>query len=191
MRRAAHHIALALSFVRVGAVFLGPGTGRAHACSCAGSPSSTDELYWPDAVFAGEVIDVEEDTSGGMPPLSPVTLGVEESWKGASEERVVVRGYGPEVSCGIEFREGESYLVHARDNESRDVPLETGFCGATKPLASAEADLAALGPPAVTLSGGELVPTGGPPLVAVTAVALLALALAAAGALVRARRPNS
>ena len=79
----------------VGAVFLGPGAGRAHACSCAGSPSSTDELYWPDAVFAGEVIDVEEDTSGGMPPLSPVTLGVEESWKGASEERVVVRGYGP------------------------------------------------------------------------------------------------
>jgi hypothetical protein len=175
----------------VGAVFLGPGAGRAHACSCAGSPSSTDELYWPDAVFAGEVIDVEEDTSGGMPPLSPVTLEVEESWKGVSEERVVVRGYGPEVSCGIEFREGESYLVYARDNESRDVPLEIDFCDATKPLASAEADLAALGPPAVTLSGGELVPTGGPPLVAVTTVALLALALAAADALVRTRRPNS
>ena len=53
-----------------------------------------------------------------MPPLSLVTLEVEESWKGVSEERVVVRGYGPEVSCGIEFREGERYLVYARDNES-------------------------------------------------------------------------
>jgi len=115
MRRAAHHIALALSFVRVGAVFLGPGTGRAHACSCAGSPSPTDELNRSDAVFAREVIDVEDDTSSGMPPLSPVTLEVEESWKGVSEERIVVRGYGPEVSCGIEFREGERYLVYARD----------------------------------------------------------------------------
>jgi hypothetical protein len=137
------------------------------------------------------VIDVEEDTSGGMPSLSPVTLEVEESWKGVSEECVVVRGYGPEVSCGIEFREGERYLVYARDNESQDVSSEADYCDATKPLAYVQADLAALGPPSVTLSGGELVPTGGPPLVAVTAVALLALALAAAGALVRARRPNS
>ena len=65
-------------------MFLGQGAGRAHACKCAGSPSSTDELYWSDAVFAGEVIDVEEDTSGSMPPLSPVTLELEESWKGVS-----------------------------------------------------------------------------------------------------------
>ncbi len=43
--------------------------------------------------------------------------GVGKSWKGVSEERTVVRGYGPEVSCGIEFREGERYLVYARDNE--------------------------------------------------------------------------
>ena len=126
-----------------------------------------------------------------MPPLSPVTLEMEESWKGVSEERTVVRGYGPEVSCGIEFREGERYLVYARDNEGQDVSLETGLCDATKPLAYAQADLAALGPPSVALSGGELISTGGPPLVAVTAVALLALALAAAGALARARRPNS
>ena len=143
------------------------------------------------APFAGEVIDVEEDTSGGMPPLSPVTLKLEESWKGMSEGRVAVRGYGPEVRCGIEFRKGERYLVYAHDNESQYVSFETGFCDATKPLAYAKADLAALGPPAVTLSGRQLVPTGGPPLVAVTAVALFALVLAAAGALLRARLPYS
>ncbi len=32
IRRAARHIALALSFVTLGAAFLGPGAGRAHAC---------------------------------------------------------------------------------------------------------------------------------------------------------------
>jgi hypothetical protein len=100
-----------------------------------------------------------------MPPLSPVTLEVEKSWKGVSEDRIVVRGYRPEPSCGIEFREGERYLVYARDNGEEDVPLETNFCDPTKPLARAEADLAALGPPTSTLSGGELAPTGGPPLV--------------------------
>lgn len=134
------------------------------------------------------MIDVEEDTRDGMPPLSPVTLEVEESWKGVSEERTVVRGYGPEVSCGIEFREGERYLVYARDKGEEDVPLETDFCDATKPLARAEADLAALGPSTSTLSGGELVPTGGPPLVGAMAVTLFALTLAVAGALLRARR---
>ena len=57
------------------------------------------------------------------------------------EGRVAVRGYGPEVRCGIVFRKGVRYLAYAHDNESQYVSFETGFCDATKPLAYAQADL--------------------------------------------------
>ena len=92
-------------------------------------------------------------------------------------------------TCDFIFDLDESYLVYAFEAEENGKEyLTTSICSGTRSMAEAEADLDALGPPSVALSGGELVPTGGSPLVAVTAVALLALLLAAAGSLVRARR---
>ena len=132
------------------------GARDAPACSCAGDSTPEERLQAADAVFAGEVVDVEENFTPGPPGLhlGPVTFDVEEAWKGVSEDPVVVRGYGieGEGSCGIGFGEGERYLVYAhRGGESGDGPLATSICEATKPLANAEADLRALGPAELAL----------------------------------------
>lgn len=71
-------------------------------------------------------------------------------------------------SCAYAFERGERYLVYASRYEDG---LQTGACDRTAPLAEAEKDLDALGPPA-----DRLTETGGPPLP-------LAAALVAAAAL--------
>ncbi len=76
--------------------------------------------------------------------------------------------------------------------ESGNRPLGTDICTATKPLAGAEADLRALGPPSAQLPG-----TGGPAASLLnnptTVVAITLLLLALVGALIvrlrRAERP--
>ena len=190
MRHITPPVALVLSFVLVGAAFLGPGAGRARACSCAGLPGLAEELRAADAVFAGEVANVEADPSsavGGVRSPGSVTLDVEAAWKGVSENRVVLEGQGDGVSCSYVFEEDERYLVYAGRFEEGE-SLEASICSATKPLARAEEDLAALGPPPVTLAEVELVTTGGPPIVTGTAVALSTLALLGASVLLRTRR---
>lgn len=133
---------------------------EAHACSCVAS-SLEEQLQRADAVFSGEVVNVEEDystsPSGGPPLLGPVTFKVEESWKGVSKEPVVVHGYGEGGGdCSIQFREGKQYLVYAqRSGRDGDGPLQTGICSGTKPLAVAREDLEALASMGSTVSGSE------------------------------------
>ncbi len=134
------------------------GAQEAHACSC-GMGTPEERLQGSDAVFSGVVVDVdkgyavESDVKGGTlssllarGSLAPVTFDVEESWKGVSEGPVAVRGYGSGVSCDIEFRGGERYLVYADSKQEEDVPLGTGLCAGTKRLDQARRDLQALGP---------------------------------------------
>jgi|SRR5215216_4293539 len=126
----------------------------AHACSCVSGITPEESLQMSDAVFSGEVVDVDENFTPGPsgPHLGPVTFDVEESWKGVSEEPVVVHGYGYGPDCGIGFSVGDRYLVYAhRGGELGDGPLETGICGGTKPLADAATDLVALGPAELAL----------------------------------------
>lgn len=111
-----------------------------------------------------------------FPPPPPrfglVTLEVEESWKGASVEPVVVRGDGPGASCGIEFQKGERYLVFAYSGREVGAPLKTGlWCSGTELINSSKAqrDLQALGPASLTLPE-----TRGIPIVESGALLLLA-----------------
>ncbi len=113
-----------------------------------------------DAVFWGEAVSVEEQGSNSSTPpfLGPVTFELRESWKGTSQERVIVHGQGHEAGCGLDFDEGKSYLVFAYHvGKGEEAPLETGLCSSTAPLSDAEAAPAALGPPTV-----QLPDTGGP-----------------------------
>jgi hypothetical protein len=161
------------------AAFLAP---SAHACSCA-SVSPERQIKTSDAVFSGEVMETEE---GGLvspsdtgPPLGPVTLDVKDAWKGASENSIVVYGYGLEASCGIEFERGESYLVYAhRSNGEASKPLETSLCEGTKPMSDAGADLRVLGSPTTELpdTGGRAFQPGNGASFSVAVVAIIVAA---------------
>ena len=178
------------------------GAKDARACTCA-RVSPEEGLRESEAVFSGEVVDIDadadEDFVPGPPPLhlDPVTFEIEESWKGISEgqQQVVVRGDGPGASCGIQFREGERYLVYAyRGGEGEDGPLGTGVCEGTKPLAVAEDDLRVLNSAESTLpeSGGPiLVGTALRSTVSVVAASAALLSLAAVGVRALRRRRHS
>lgn len=166
-------------------------TGEAHACSCAGIPSPEEGLRNSDAVFWGEVVDIgslnvkdQEATTASGPFLDPVTFNVKESWKGVSEESATVYGQGDEVSCGLNFEKGESYLIYAgRPDGQEDRALETNLCSATTPFSDTESAVRALGPP-----DDDLPDTGGPGLQ--TALATLAVLVFAVLFVAAIRRPE-
>ncbi len=142
------------------------GAQPAHACVCV-SRTPEEQLQSSDAVFSGVVLDVyidyeevESDFIRGpdnqpaslLQPYGLVTFDVEESWKGVSEEPVVVRDSELSTSCDIGFQEGERYLVYASYGEQGPAgPLSTHACDGTKPLSNAGADLEALGPAELVL----------------------------------------
>jgi hypothetical protein len=120
----------------------------AHACSCVSGITPEERWQESDAVFSGEVVDVDENYAPGPsgPHLGPVTFDVEESWKGVTQDSVVVHGYGYGPDCGIGFSVGDRYLVYAhRGGEVGEGPLETSICEGTKPLMDAATDLVTLG----------------------------------------------
>ncbi len=130
----------------------------AYACSCAGPWSTEESFRKADAVFSGEVADIgrlpaqpDGSTTLRMPYLNPVNFEVGEAWKGVSRNPVVVHGQGPEASCGIDFDEGEMYLVFAyHSREAENSPLQTDFCGATEQT-DVETARQMLGPPTDSL----------------------------------------
>ncbi len=135
------------------------GAQEAHACSCLSS-TPEEQLQRSDAVFSGVVLDVgavEEPPSSDEPwsdlfLLRLVTFDVEESWKGVSEEPVIVHSPGPGNSCRIDFRQGERYLVYATyGREGQNTSLQTHLCTRTGLLINAGTDLQALGPAEVAL----------------------------------------
>ncbi len=169
-------VAVAINLLVVGIL----NVREAHACSCA-SQTLEKEIRTSDAVFSGEVVGVESDVllPGPGPPLGKVTFDVRDSWKGVSGQSVVVYGQGPEVSCGIDFEQGKSYLVYAyRSKGNEGDPLETSLCDATKPLAEAKGDLPVLGPPGATLpdTGGSVSSPIGEATTVAAAFVLLVLA---------------
>jgi hypothetical protein len=169
-------LALAANLVLLGGVSV----RSAHACSCAGGASLEKQIRMSDAVFSGEVENIEPDErapGSGPPSLGRVTFDAKEVWKGGTEEPIEVYGYGDEVTCGIEFERGESYLVYAyRSNGNEDNLLETDFCGPTKPLENADGDLRVLGSQDVPIpdtGGYVLSPVAGAAAIAAVIASLL------------------
>lgn len=164
---------LAIVVVAVCAVFLAPDC--ASACSCAAPAGASpqeivrQELSGSDAVFAGEVVDIDRPLSitSSVDPMT-VTFRVSESWKGAGRETVSVKTAVSDTSCGYPFDEGEGYVVFASEGTTYgEGELEVALCGSTRPLPEARAELAALGPGAVptgsSADGGRLPDTSGAP----------------------------
>lgn len=112
----------------------GPGAGAAYACSCSGPGAPEKELRRSDAVFSGTVTSSDAQRTapvGGPPSLGEVVFEVEDSWKGASGESVVVYGQGDEAMCGLDFEEGKTYLVYAFRFNDRKEDTHSGPASAT------------------------------------------------------------
>jgi hypothetical protein len=126
-------------------VFLMICGNAAHACECIRTPTVGEAFEEADAVFSGKVISVRDYRA---------RIQIERVWKGTlpaevtsfTSDRIIDRrGKRPQVviltsSCGMVFREGESYLVYATGKNLK--PTE---CSRTSYLGLAQEDLKELG----------------------------------------------
>ena len=129
------------------------------ACSCLPPGPPAAALADATAVFAGRVtaVAVPADRSGTSP--LQVTFAVSRSWKGADRPTISVTTPSSSASCGVDFVDGQEYLVYARASEG---VLQTNLCSRTSTLAAAGDDIAALrtgSTPSPSTSGGALPPT--------------------------------
>lgn len=127
----------------------------APRCSCAREPDPDKRAagYFEFAELVAEARVVAIDTLGGPPPTDPpgsleeirldhpvlATLEVERWWKGGEDETLVLRmtdAWVP-MSCDMILREGERYLVFAREVEEEDW-ARAGYCTGTSTLEHAE-----------------------------------------------------
>lgn len=150
--------------IAVGSCLLG--TSRVvSACSCELAPTALAELRRAAFVFAGTVIEIDEqatevDFSGDKVeiPLLFTKFEVARSWKGIDgEETTILTEAGMGTNCGYSFQLGVEYLVygyvwaHPYDSSDEEKYLQTNACFRTKPLGEATEDLEALGEPSFTL----------------------------------------
>ena len=125
----------------------------AYACSCMGVFSTERYLSSSEAVFSGEVVEVEEGpTLTDYGSSFRVTLRASEVWKGPQRETLEVSTLRDGMSCGYPFKEGEEYLVYAYTGKQG---LEVDLCNGTQRLTEAEADLRVLGAGKKPTGGGE------------------------------------
>ncbi|MFX3634717.1 MAG: hypothetical protein ACE3L7_23025 [Candidatus Pristimantibacillus sp.] len=77
-----------------------------------------------------------------------VSFEVNQVWKGHVTPKLTVYTSQDEASCGVEFKQGNEYLVYAYASEGK---LKSGLCSGTTLLTNASNDL-------VILGGGSIPP---------------------------------
>ena len=131
-------LTLALTFAAFAvATFFHP-LKPAYACSCMAPPPPLEARDGAQSVFSGTVSDIGADANGFL-----VTFDVEQFWKGPEGPQLTLSTPSSSASCGVEFVQGEKYLVYGSFAE--DGQLNTNLCTRTAPIANAADDLAALG----------------------------------------------
>ncbi len=111
---------------------------QALACSCAPAPPPQQALAEASEVFRGTVLAAEPPDPSAFRVLG-IDFQVSEVWKGEPLPLLRVHTPSNSAACGRSLQVGIEYLVYT--DESGWVTL----CSRTKPSASAQADLAALG----------------------------------------------
>jgi hypothetical protein len=123
------------------AACLAPADARAAGCECKKSLTPSEARKQSEAVFVGTVVEAHrERTQGGYEWR--VKLSVEQSWKGADGEDVIVYVLGDD--CAVSFEAGKRYLVYARRQEGRG-RLVTDSCARTTAFDAGSEDLQKLG----------------------------------------------
>jgi hypothetical protein len=105
---------------------------RAMACGCQGPGSPRKELQRVDAVFSGEVSNVNREK---------IEFKVEKIWKGPRTKRISVKHGNEQSDCTYVFAVGKKYLVYAYGKKI----YSTHVCTRTKELDKASYDLNELG----------------------------------------------
>ena len=149
--------------------------GAAYACSC-GVPNIEDEFDGSDAVFQGEVIDIQ--AAGEY--AENVTFKVSKNWKGSYQTMVIGRALRGGSCNAYPFVKGREYIVLARDNwfNRSDATLYAHDCGFTDLISDRRlAELRLIQPDLQPL-------TDGPPPAAGLPWGWLALALGVVAALI-------
>ncbi|UUZ80911.1 hypothetical protein LJK88_40105 [Paenibacillus sp. P26] len=118
-----------------------------EACSCR-TPALDEAVSRSGSVFAGKVLEIKwvpdpYESNGALAYKHAVRFEVERTFKGPDTSQIIVNAGAGESSCGIDFVQGESYLVFAYETEHHE--LVTRLCSRTRALSSASEDLAALG----------------------------------------------
>lgn len=135
-------------------------SGNAFACSCVFPGTPREELERFDAVFLGKVLDIDSLRYGYN-----VEFEVEKSWKGISEEKVVIGTGEGGGDCGYSFEKNEVYVVYAYHDayddyvydDYDDSGLKTGICSRTAKLEYAQEDLQQFDEGVIpTQTGGEI-----------------------------------
>jgi MYXO-CTERM domain-containing protein len=123
----------------------------AWACSCVQPPPPAQALADASRVFEGDVTAVSQPQPGRV----AATFRVVRAWKGVNEPELVVLTAGNSAACGLDFAQGQRWLVytHLYENETH-----ANLC--SRSTQNGNDDIAALGaatytPPAET--------TGAPP----------------------------
>jgi hypothetical protein len=122
------------------------------ACSCIASGPPCEATWQAAAVFAGEVISIQEVVVD-RPEIRPefkeqvrrVTFRVTEPFRGIDAATVIVQTGMGGGDCGYDFSVRQAYLVYAHRYKDR---LSAGICSRTRSLAAAAEDLAYLRGPA-------------------------------------------
>lgn len=143
MKRKINMVLLICLFVSIMTIFI---PSNAYACSCAEPISVQDELSRSETVFTGRVVEVKEERTNGY-LYNAVLFETSQIWKGGLESQIMIHTGGGGGDCGIQFKQGEDYLVYANPSSmyGDKEQLVTIICDRTNVLAQAEEDLAILG----------------------------------------------
>jgi len=137
-------IILIFSFISI--LFVSSFSLEVSACSCTQLPSVEKELERSNAVFSGKVIGVREKRSLNGNASKLVLFEVTSTWKGVEQSQIMITTGLGGGDCGIDFKEGEKYLVYAQESTMYGAKsLVSIICGRTNELSSSQNDLAILG----------------------------------------------
>ncbi|GGG79791.1 hypothetical protein [Paenibacillus radicis (ex Gao et al. 2016)] len=172
-------IAIALVIIVIGGL-LAP--QAVQACSCAERPEVQQQMKSKAAIFAGTVVFTKKKAE--IPFVSrssdspvQVNFEVSEVWKGHVTNQLTVHTAMSSASCGVEFKDGQQYLVYAN---AKSGDLQVDSCGGTMLLAQAGADLSLLGggsvPPVLQMPPKQS--SSIPIIISIVAVLLLAVFIA-------------
>lgn len=127
-------------------LFIGTFPSMASACECAELPSVEAEFENSKAVFSGKVIDIREKGSLKGYRSKSVLFEVKNTWKGVTQSQIIITTGQGGGDCGIDFKEGEEYLVYANDSTMYGKKtLVSIICDRTNDLKSSQEDLEILG----------------------------------------------
>ncbi len=127
-------------------------TSFSLACSCMMTGTPAEHLGVFDAVFEGEVTEIEHNTRG-VTDFYEIEFKVSRAWKGVTHDEIEIETSDSSASCGFNFVEGKKYIVYANDEEGR---LTVNICSRTALVDDAREDLDYLNTVAtIDLESGE------------------------------------